>query len=286
MSTLRDIRRRISSVKNTRKITRAMKLVASAKMHKAKQAAANAQPYQRAVQSTLRKVLMAEDSLEHPLLTTPLNDTDIVLVAFSSNRGLCGSFNSQIIKHVTSEIETHQQAGKKVSLILYGKKLVNAIKKNDSVTIVFSSEEAAPTNFDEFANELGARLTDLLQKNQLEKAILCYNKFESVIAQTPMSDQVLPMKLEKGEDEFVDYIFEPNPEEILGSLLPLSLRSQLLQAFLDTEAGEQSARMQAMENATKNAGEMIDRLSLEYNRARQAAITTELTEIISGAEAL
>jgi F-type H+-transporting ATPase subunit gamma len=287
MATLRDIKRRINSVKNTRKITRAMKLVAGAKMRKAQQAAESAQPYQQTLRKILGRVILAEDSIEHDLLITPENDKDIVLIAISSDRGLCAGFNNQIIKHLNKEIKHYKGEGKNVHLMLYGRKIVAACKKDKSLSILFSHTGAAPATFDELAKDLASRLTERLIDKKMAMAKICYNEFESVMTQSPISQQVLPMKLEQSEEvEYVDYIFEPGAEEILGALLPMSLQSQLLQAFLDTEAGEQAARMQAMDNATRNAGEMIDKLSLEYNRARQAAITTELIEIISGAEAL
>lgn len=293
MASLRDIRRRINSVKNTRKITRAMKLVAAAKMNKAQQAAKSAQPYQQTLQNVLGRVIAAEDSIEHELLSVPSNDNNIVLVALSSDRGLCGSFNSQIIKHVIKLKKEFEAENKQVQVLCYGKKIAAALK-NEGVDIIHSEIGLKPTDFPKAAKDLAERLVGMLQDDQFQKAIICYNKFFSVMTQEPKEEQVLPMQLEntlekgseKTSEDIGDYLYEPSGKEILGELLPLNLRAQLLQAFLDTEAGEQAARMQAMDNATRNAGEMIDRLSLEYNRARQAAITTELTEIISGAEAL
>lgn len=288
MASLRDIRRRISSVKNTRKITRAMKLVAGAKMRKAQDAAQSAQPYQEALRTILGRVISSEDVIEHELLGVPSNTRDVVLIAISSDRGLCGSFNSQVIKHLKKERERYEDEGKTVHLMLFGRKLVAAFK-NDDVSILHSNIGGNPASFDELTKDLSSRLVSMMKDNQFERAVICYNSFESVMTQTAGSHQVLPMKLETvGDDqaEHVEYLYEPDSKELLGTLLPLSMRSQLLQAFLDTEAGEHAARMQAMDNATRNAGDMIDRLSLEYNRARQAAITTELTEIISGAEAL
>ena len=287
MASLRDIRRRINSVKNTRKITRAMKLVAAAKMNKAQQAAKSAQPYQQTLRDVLGRVVAAEDSIEHDLLSVPSNDDTVVLIALSSDRGLCGSFNSQIIKHVLKlkkELEAEQ---KSVQVLCYGRKIASALK-NENVTIIHTEIGLKPTDFPAASKDLATRLVEMLTEDKFEKAIICYNKFISVMTQEPNQEQVLPMELASSEvgGESTDYLYEPSGKEILGELLTLNLRAQLLQAFLDTEAGEQAARMQAMDNATRNAGEMIDRLSLEYNRARQAAITTELTEIISGAEAL
>lgn len=287
MASLRDIRRRINSVKNTRKITRAMKLVAAAKMNKAQQAAKSAQPYQQALSTVLGRVIAAEDSIEHELLSIPSNDHNVVLIALSSDRGLCGSFNSQITKHVIKLKKELEAEEKTVQVICYGKKIANSLK-NQGVDIIHSEIGLKPVDFPNAAKELSERLVGMLNEDQFEKAIVCYNQFINVMTQEANEEQVLPMELNapSSEDDAVDYLYEPSGKEILGELLPLNLRAQLLQAFLDTEAGEQAARMQAMDNATRNAGEMIDRLSLEYNRARQAAITTELTEIISGAEAL
>lgn len=287
MASLRDIRRRINSVKNTRKITRAMKLVAAAKMNKAQQAAKSAQPYQHTLRTVLGRVIAAEDSIEHELLAVPSNDHTVVLVALSSDRGLCGSFNSQIIKHVIKCKNELEAENKKVQILCYGRKIASALK-NENVEIIHTEIGLKPADFPDASKELAERLVEMLKTDQFEKAIICYNKFLSVMTQEANEEQVLPMQLESSSEDgdAVDYLYEPSGKEILGELLPLNLRAQLLQAFLDTEAGEQAARMQAMDNATRNAGEMIDRLSLEYNRARQAAITTELTEIISGAEAL
>jgi F-type H+-transporting ATPase subunit gamma len=286
MGSLRDIRRRINSVKNTRKITRAMKLVAAAKMNKAQIAAKSAQPYQEAIKTVLGRVISSEDSIEHELLTIPSNDKNVVLVALSSDRGLCASFNSQIIKHVIKLAKGFREEGKTVQVLCYGKKIAAGLK-NEDIDIIHSEIGLKPADFSKASKDLAERLVTMLKDEQFEKAVLCYNKFFNIMIQEPGDQQVLPMELDdSASNDTADYLYEPSGKEILGELLPLNLRSQLLQAFLDTEAGEQAARMQSMDNATRNAGDMIDRLSLQYNRARQAAITTELTEIISGAEAL
>jgi F-type H+-transporting ATPase subunit gamma len=287
MASLRDIRRRIGSVKNTRKITRAMKLVAGAKMRKAEQAARAAQPYQDTLRSVLSRVIAAEDSIEHPLLSVPENTSDILLVVHSSDRGLCGSFNAQIIKFALQQKAAFEAEGKSVKFLAYGRKIITALKAQ-GCELAYERMNCKPDEFVDVANDLGDRLIEALENNGFEKVIICYNRFESVMTQEPVSKQILPMQLDTndGSDNAGEYLYEPNGQDILADLLPRSLRSQLLQSFLDTEAGEQAARMQAMDNATNNAGDMIDKLSLVYNRARQAAITTELTEIISGAEAL
>ena len=287
MASLRDIRRRIGSVKNTRKITRAMKLVAGAKMRKAEQAARAAQPYQNTLRSVLSRVIAAEDSIEHPLLSVPDNSKDVLLVVHSSDRGLCGSFNAQILKFALAQKAKFEAEGKTVKFLAFGRKIITSLKGLEC-EFIHEQMNCKPDDFVTIADALGDKLLALLDNNDFERVILCYNEFQNVMTQEPMAKQILPMQLDSSDDSGSagEYVYEPNGQEILAELLPRSLRSQLLQAFLDTEAGEQAARMQAMDNATSNAGEMIDKLSLVYNRARQAAITTELTEIISGAEAL
>ena len=288
MASLRDIRRRIGSVKNTRKITRAMKLVAGAKMRKAEQAARAAQPYQDTLRSVLSRVIAAEDSIEHPLLSVPENNQDVLLVVHSSDRGLCGSFNAQILKFALQQKADFEKQGKSVKFLAFGRKIVTALKSR-GCEFIHEQMNCKPDDFVDIANGLGDKLLELLENNGFERVIICYNEFINVMTQEPIAKQILPMQLDSEGDDTDnggEYLYAPNGQEILADLLPRSMRSQLLQAFLDTEAGEQAARMQAMDNATNNAGEMIDKLSLVYNRARQAAITTELTEIISGAEAL
>lgn len=291
MASLRDIRRRIKSVTNTRKITRAMKLVAGAKMRKATEKALQAAPYQQTLRRVLQRVVAAEEDIEHILLSVPQNTTDVLMVVISSDRGLCGSFNAQLFKFVKKELTRYESEGKKVSLVLYGRK-VNGFFKNKDVTVIEQTEGLAPTDFAGVAKDLAEKLAVKLKEDACEKAVVCYNEFQSVMTQQPKNAQLLPMQIDDSEEAedtnsgSSDYLYEPDGEVILGSLLPMALQATILQAFLETEAGEQAARMQAMDSATRNAGDLIDRLTLQYNRARQAAITTELTEIISGAEAL
>jgi F-type H+-transporting ATPase subunit gamma len=285
MASLRDLKSRITSVKNTKKITRAMKMVAASKMNRAVEAAKAAQPYQETIKRALDRVVAAEKSIKHPLLSVPDNNSDILLIILSSDRGLCGGFNSQIIKHTQREINSLLAEGKNVSVLFFGKKAASGLNTK-KVTVVRSVEGKNPKNFTEYSVALCDELVDLLKKNAFERTLLLFNNFESLMIQSPITQQILPMKIEKSEESSGDYIYEPGGQQILAELLPMVLNAQLLQAFLETEAGEQSARMQAMDSATRNAGEMIDKLTLKYNRARQAAITKELIEIISGAEAL
>jgi F-type H+-transporting ATPase subunit gamma len=286
MASLRDIRRRITSVKNTRKITRAMKLVAGAKLRKATEAAIAARPYQETLLRVLQQVVAVEDSIEHPMLTVPQNSSDVLFAVITSDRGLCGGFNAQLLRFAMQQIEGLKAEGMNVHLLVYGKKAQGFFKSKKLEAE--SNTGASPETFSEISHGLSDELVAKLNANKFSKAVLCYNRFQSVMTQEPTLSQLLPMKLEETGEEGAggDFIYEPDGSEILGELLPMVLRAQLLQAFLENEAGEQAARMQAMDNATRNAGELIDKLTLQYNRARQASITSELIEIISGAEAL
>ena len=287
MPSLSDIRRRITSVKNTRKITRAMKLVASAKLKKAKDAATAAQPYQQTLQRVLERVVTSVADIEHPLLTVPDNENDVLVVYIGSDRGLCGGFNSQLIKATTTEVRRLQSEGKTVRMIVYGRKGLAHFSGLD-VELVDTHVNNTPSMYEGLTADLAQDLVARLNRDEFGTACLAYNRFVTTMTQQPVLEQLLPMSIDAdGEDEAAsDYLYEPGGQEILDDLLPMAMRTRIFQSFLDTEAGEQASRMTAMDNATRNAGEMIDKLTLQYNRARQAAITKELIEIISGAEAL
>jgi len=289
MPSLSDIRRRIGSVKNTRKITRAMKLVASAKLKRAKDAAMAAQPYQQTLQRVLGRVVTAVDDVQHPLLNTPSSDNNILVVYIATDRGLCGGFNNQLQKHTLRQIRQLEAAGKTVHLAVFGKK-GNGFFKARELHIQDSTVDITPEQFDQLSTDLTDRLAREFGDGTYDRVYLAYSTFVSTMTQTPGFHQILPMTLQDSDDDAAggggDYLFEPEAQGILDDLLPRALRTTLFQAFLDKEAGEQAARMQAMDSATRNAGDLIDKLTLKYNRARQAAITKELIEIISGAQAL
>ncbi len=231
--------------------------------------------------------MAATGDIEHPLLTVPENDKDVLIVLVASDRGLCGSFNNQLFKHTATEVERLKAEGKTIRLIIYGKKGAAFFKDNSHVEVVAAHTDNTPTAFASLTGDLSEDLVIRLSKEEFGTAYLAYNAFVSTMTQRPTFEQLLPMKVEADDGAApADYIFEPEGQQILDGLLPLALRTRLFQSFLDTEAGEQAARMQAMDNATRNAGELIDKLTLQYNRARQAAITKELIEIISGADAL
>ena len=295
MATLRDIRDRIGAVKNTRKITRAMKLVAGAKLTKATKAALEAQPYQRTLNRTLRRVVGAVgEDFEHPMLSQPANDTVVYVVTMGADRGLCGNFNSMLNKAALAECEKHKAAGKTVKVIGYGKKVRTFLRKR-GWEIIDGAENVDPSEYAQQADALATRLVGDLGEDAFAEVVLVFNQYKSIMVQESTADRVLPMALEadestdadpKAEAASVDYLFEPDGGDLLGRLLPMALRTRLFQAFLETQAGEQAKRMTAMDAATRNASDLIDRLTLDYNRARQAAITKELIEIVSGAEAL
>jgi F-type H+-transporting ATPase subunit gamma len=287
MPSLRDIRRRIQSVKNTRQITRAMKLVAGAKLKRATDAAVAARPYQQTLRRVLERVVAAAGDVEHPLLTVPNNDTDVLVVLITSDRGLCGAFNNNLCRATQEQVDALQAKGKRVRLVTYGKK-GRAYFEKRGYTVEASHIGITPVRFAEAADHLAAELVTGLVGDRFSQAILACNEFKSVMSQKPVFQPILPMRLDRKDGAATggDYLFEPAGQEILAELLPMALRTQLFQAFLETEAGEQAARMTAMDSATRNASELIDKLTLTYNRARQAYITKELIEIVSGAEAL
>jgi len=263
-----------------------MKLVAGAKLRRATEAATAAKPYQQTLSRVLGRVVANAGEVEHPLLTIPDNQEDIVVAVLSSDRGLCGAFNSQLLRASQAEIDALIADGKNVRILAFGKKSVGHFKKR-GYNVEESTIEIDPSDYADEADKLSDKLMSEMAANGFEKAYVAYNDYRSVMSQVPTFAQVLPMVLDT-EDDAVggDFIYEPDGNEILGRLLPMALRTQLFQAFLETQAGEQAARMAAMDSATRNASDLIDSLTLVYNRARQAAITTELTEIVSGAEAL
>jgi F-type H+-transporting ATPase subunit gamma len=297
MPSLRDIRDRIKSVKNTRKITRAMKLVAGAKLQRATQAALAAKPYQDTLTRVLERVVEGAGDIEHPLLTRPKNETDVLVLALSADRGLCGNFNSNINKATLAHVRELQEAGKSVKVVCFGKKVRDFLKARPNIDIDSATVDIDPADYADIADALADRLVAELTADSVGQVMVCYNEYKSVMEQETRFVQVLPMQIDDGDDgesagsgegaaATIEYLYEPDGDEILSTLLPMALKGRLLQAFLETQAGEQAKRMTAMDAATRNASDLIDNLSLVYNRARQAAITKELIEIVSGAEAL
>jgi F-type H+-transporting ATPase subunit gamma len=288
---LKDLKNRIGSVKNTRKITKAMQMVAAAKLRRAQDAAEASRPYSERFNSVLASLAVSVGSSESaPLLLRGTGKQDVhMLVVMTAERGLCGGFNSSIAKLARGHAAKLQENGKQVKIITVGKKGRDAIKRDLGeffVEHVDLSElkSIKYVNAQSIAKALLSRFDD----NEYDVATIFYSKFVNVVSQIPTVQQIIPATFDdqsSASDKTV-YDYEPDEETILSDLLPRGVATQIFSALLENGASEQGARMSAMDNATRNAGDMIDNLTIEYNRSRQAVITNELIEIISGAEAL
>ncbi len=292
MPNLKDIKNRIGSVKKTKQITSAMKLVAAAKLKRAQERAVAARPYREQLQAVLDRVAaVAGDDADEPLLQSRESVKKVLLVVLTSDRGLCGPFNNGLLRRVGTWVEDRSDT---VDLTVrpYGRKAIQFGKKLGRVTLAEGMVDVAKKDKMEVVRPLTAHMVAGFIDGDYDEVYVAYNRFVNTLVQEPVFDKLLPLTLEESEDRSagaeagLDYRYEPTGPEILGVLLPLYLRTLVLQSFLETEAGFYAAQMTAMENATKNASELIDDLSLLYNRARQAAITTEIIEITSGAAAL
>ncbi|MEM0921643.1 MAG: F0F1 ATP synthase subunit gamma [Pseudomonadota bacterium] len=290
MPSLKDLKNRINSVKSTRKITSAMKMVAAAKLRRAQEAAEAARPFAERMDTVLGNLARgAKDSPAAPrLLAGTGSDQVHMLVVATSERGLCGGFNSQIVKLARQDADKLIAAGKTVKILTIGKKGREQLRRLYGEMLVghVDLSDVKRLGYDDAAKIAHDVLTRF-DAGEFDVATLYYNEFKSVISQIPTALQLIPATFEEIEDaEPVNYEYEPEEGEILADLLPRNLGVQVFRGLLENAASEQGARMSAMDNATRNAGEMIDRLTIQYNRSRQAAITSELIEIISGAEAL
>ena len=290
MPNLKDLKNRIASVKSTRKITKAMQMVAAAKLRRAQDAAEQARPYTVRfddVMAGLAASLGGSDSAPKLLSGTGSDQTQL-LVVMTSERGLCGGFNSSIVKLARSRAEELVAAGKTVKILTVGKKGREQLRRDWGKHFIghvdlTEVKRVGYNNAQDVARDILGRFANA----EFDVATLFYSQFQSVISQIPTAQQIIPAKLAGGAPEaskFYDY--EPDETEILAELLPRGVATQVFAALLENGASEQGARMSAMDNATRNAGEMIDKLTIQFNRSRQAVITNELIEIISGAEAL
>lgn len=285
MSSLRAIRKRITSVKNTQQITKAMKMVSAARLRRAQEAIMAARPYAFQMKETVFDLAFRVDVAAHPLLTSrEVNKQGVLII--TSDRGLCGGFNSNLVKALANHLEEEEGNFEEVGLYTVGRKASEFFRrrqkniKKDYLNVLANASYAV-------AEELARELTNDFLSGEIDELLVYFNEFRSVISQRVTVEKLLPIEVEKGEEDFpVEFIFEPGKDEILETLLPRYMATQIFRYLLESAAGEHGARMTAMDAATNNASEMIDKLTLQMNRARQASITKELMEIIGGKEAI
>jgi F-type H+-transporting ATPase subunit gamma len=288
MPSLKDLKNRISSVKNTRKITKAMQMVAAAKLRRAQESAEAARPYAERMTSVMAGLAgsVGQSASAPRLLAGTGADKVHLLVVMTSERGLCGGFNSTIARLARLHAQTLLKEGKTVKILTVGKKGREQLKRDLSSHFIghVDMSDVKRVGYSN-AQSIARDVLHRFDAGEFDVATLFFNRFQSVISQIPTAQQVIPAKFE-GTAPSALYDYEPSEEGILADLLPRAVATQVFTALLENGASEQGARMSAMDNATRNAGDMINRLTIQYNRSRQAAITKELIEIISGAEAL
>ncbi len=293
MPNLKDLKNRIESVKSTRKITKAMQMVAAAKLRRAQEAAEQSRPYTERFNAVLGGLAAAVGTSDGaPLLLRGTGSDQVqMLVVMTAERGLCGGFNSSIVKLAKARAQALLAEGKTVKILTVGKKGREQLKSEYADIMVdhVDLSEVKKLGYDH-AKDIAVDLLKRFEAGEFDVATIFFNRFQSVISQIPTAQQVIPASYDAPESEEgsvgSDYDYEPDQDQILADLLPRGVATQAFAALLENGASEQGARMSAMDNATRNAGDMIDNLTIEYNRSRQAVITNELIEIISGAEAL
>ena len=294
MASLKDLRNRIASVKATQKITKAMQMVAAAKLRRAQEAAEAARPYSERMAVVLANIANAVSGTDAPPLMTGTGKDDVhLLVVCTAERGLCGSFNSQIARLAREHTRKLLSAGKTVKIICVGKKGYDILRRDYANLIIerVDLREAKQIGF-AHADGVAKKVISLFDAGEFDVCTLFYSQFKSVISQIPTAQQLIPAKpaTEAAGNEVSNggsvYEYEPDAGELLSDLIPRNIAVQVFSALLENAAGEMGAKMSAMDNATRNAGDMINKLTITYNRQRQAQITKELIEIISGAEAL
>ena len=291
MASLDELKKRISSVKSTQKITKAMKMVAAAKLRRAQESAEKGRPYSDKMNNIILNLSNNITDIENsPKLLAGTGESKVYLcVVMTSDRGLCGGFNTNIIKKAKSYFQKITSEGKTLKIITVGSKGYDQLKrvyKNNIIEKISFKESKNANYFD--ADKVGKIIINKFEKKEFDVCTIFYNQFKNVITQIPQEQQIIPLKdsEKEGNSSKDNYEFEPEEDEILSNLLPKNVSTQIFKAMLENSASEQGSRMSAMDNATRNAGEMVDKLTIQYNRSRQAAITKELIEIISGAESL
>ena len=291
MASLDDLKKRISSVKSTQKITKAMKMVAAAKLRRAQESAEKGRPYSDKMNNIILNLSNSISDKENSpkLLAGSGEDKVYLCIVMTSDRGLCGGFNTNIIKKAKSYFQKILDEEKSLKIITVGSKGYDQLKRiyKDNIIEKISFKDSKNVNYFD-ADKVGKIIVDKFEKKEFDVCTIFYNQFKNVITQIPQEQQIIPLKASesKGNSSEDNYEFEPEEDEILSNLLPKNISTQIFKAMLENSASEQGSRMSAMDNATRNAGEMVDKLTIEYNRSRQAAITKELIEIISGAESL
>ena len=292
MPSLDDLKKRISSVKSTQKITKAMKMVAAAKLRRAQESAEKGRPFSEKMNNIILNLSSSISDKENAskFLVGTGNDNIHLCVVITSDRGLCGGFNTNICRKAKNDFEEILKKGKTLKIFAVGSKGYDQLKRTYGSYIIEN------LNFKGFkkitykdAEEIGKQIIKLFNESQFDVCKIYYNKFKNVITQIPQAQQIIPIeKIKTEEEEKIEnfYEFEPEENEILNDLLPRNISTQIFKAILENAASEQGSRMTAMDNATRNAGDLVENLTITYNRSRQAAITKELIEIISGAESL
>ena len=293
MPNLKELKNRISSVKSTRKITSAMKMVAASKLRRAQDLAESSRVYADSLSFILSSLAgNTKNSSDLPEILTGRENSKIsLLIINSSDRGLCGGFNSNLFRNAKNWISEQQEKGKSVKIITVGKKASSFYRKTDLDVIANFDDLNSNDKQLQVSEEIKNKIMELFENNEIDEVSILFNKFVSVIAQEPTYQSLIPLSNEEADEEVTDtsnaiFEFEPDKNELLEYLVPRNFLTQIYRSVLESSASEHAARMTSMDNATRNAGDMIDGLTLTYNRTRQAFITKELIEIISGAEAV
>lgn len=278
-----DIKRKIASVKNTQKITKAMKMVSAAKMRRAQDAMVATRPFAHKITEMVHDVARRANPELHPFLAGNENKETIGLIVVTSDRGLCGAFNNNVIKSMTRFAEENK--GKKLKLVCVGKKAFEFSRRRELEILEKYVDFAGKVLFSDAVN-ISDVVVGQFHENGIGDVYVLYNEFKSTSSQIPVIEKLLPLSIENTGEQLIEYIYEPEPEMLLSELMPRYVRYKIFQALLESTAGEHGSRMMAMDNASRNASDMIGKLTLTYNKARQAAITNEILDIVNGAEAL
>jgi F-type H+-transporting ATPase subunit gamma len=286
MANLRDIRRRLVGVKKTQQITRAMRMVAGAKLRRAQDAITAARPYAERMRGTLAEVARVQPDLEHPLFEVRESIEKLEMIVVTSDRGLCGAFNSNVLRRADAILSERAEGVAELAITTAGRKGEVYFRRRRPEALVANYPQEGWVTYGD-AVDIASRVTARYEAGEVDEVLLVYSEFVTAMTQTPRSVRLLPITpAADDDDEALSYELEPSPERLMAALAPKAVEVEVLRALLENQAGEHAARMAAMESATRNTEELIESLTLQFNRARQAAITKELMEIVSGAEAL